>query len=167
MNKNKIINIIFGSLITLTVIGIVLIIWMIFNPILRNNVIKIEVEDRGEKIVEFKNLNIIPGSKEQYTIRLGTEVESEYEITFDFIEQEDLGLKEYVYVKIEVEDEVICDKLLKEVFEDEAIKFNCKLETKKRYDIEITYYMLESVGNEAKNTESTFELVIEAENKKR
>ena len=39
------------------------------------------------------------------------------------------------------------------------------MKKKKRYDIKVTYYMLETIGNEAKNLESTFNLVISATNK--
>lgn len=165
MNKPKITNIIFGSLVTLVVIGIALIIWMLFHPILRNNVIRVDVEDNGEKIVSFEKLNIIPGDIEEYTIKLKSEVSCNYQIVFDFQELEDKGLKEYVYIKIQMGDEVLCDKLLKDVFEDEAITFECAMKKRKRYDIKVTYYMLETVGNEAKNTESTFNLVISATNK--
>lgn len=165
MSKKRITNIILGSLITLVVIGIALIIWMLLNPIFRNNVIKVDVEDNGQKIVEFESLNIIPGSIEEYKIKLQTEVASTYEITLDFIEEEDLGLKEFVYVKIQMGDNVLCDKLLKDVFEEETITFECEMELRKKYDINITYYMLENVGNEAKNTQSTFDLVICATNK--
>lgn len=165
MNKNRITNIIFGSLVALVVIGIALIIWMLLNPILRNNVIRVDVEDNGEKIVAFERLNIIPGDVEEYTIKLKSEVSCTYEINFGFQELENKGLKDHVYIKIQMDDEVLCDKLLKDVFEDEAITFECTMKRKKRYDIKVTYYMLETVGNEAKNMESTFNLVISATNK--
>ncbi len=165
MNKKTTTNIILGSLITLVVIGIALIIWMLLNPILRNNVIRVDVEDNGEKIVKFESLNIVPGSSDEYTIKLQTEVASTYQISLDFIEEEDLGLKEFVYVKIQMGNEVLCDKLLKDVFTGEPITFECKMELRKKYDLEVTYYMLESVGNEAKNTQTTFDVVIQATNK--
>lgn len=165
MNKKKMTNVILGSLITLVVIGIALIIWMLLHPILRNNVIRVDVEENEEKIVKFESLNIVPGSSDEYTIKLQTEVASTYQISLDFIEEEDLGLKEFVYVKIQIGNEILCDKLLKDVFEEEVISFECKMELRKKYDIEVTYYMLESVGNEAKNTQTTFNIVISATNK--
>ncbi len=165
MDKKKISLINLGVLSTLILVGIILLIILLVNPLTRNNVIKVDVNDEGQKIIEFKNVNFVPGTAEKYTIKLETEVKSKYTITFDFNETEVGNLKEYVYVKVENDEEVLMDKLLKDAFDGETLVLSEVLKPGAPIELEVTYYMPENTGNAAKGEKAVFELIITATNK--
>ena len=83
----------------------------------------------------------------------------------DFVDtDEEKTLKKYARVKIVADGEVISDELLADAFEKEKIVLPVDFDDKKNTELKIVYYLPLDVGNEAKNAEAVFELLLTASN---
>ncbi len=161
-----------GILITvmlLAIIGLILVLFFIFGdmfPIIATDVsvIEINLEDGKEEVIEFKNLELIPGSEVEYNVKVTVDKSDEYVLSFDFITLKDSKLKKYTHVKIVDENGVvICDELLKNLLDTEGIDHVFKISKLNPLYLDIIYYMEESVGNEAKGLEMTFDIIVSAD----
>lgn len=126
----------------------------------RTNIIEVCIAEDEDKIVEFKNLSIVPGGEYEFIIKLTGEFDAVYDISMKFVESDGLVLKDYVYARIEDDQQVFCDDLLANVFKEEIFHFERKLYEKKSHDIRVVYYMDEEVGNEVQQASAEFELLI-------
>ena len=146
----------------LILIGVILMTWMLLTEDDRN-VIVVNIDGKIPAI-KFESLKLIPGGECEYTITLKGDNAKEYEFFIDFAESEEKTLKHFARVKIISNNEVVYDELLADAFESEALKlpvdFNIDLNT----ELKIVYYMPLEVGNEAKNAEAKFELLLKAIN---
>ena len=122
------------------------------------------VEDGETKILKFENLSLIPGEQCEYAISLKGDHPKAYDVTFDFEELFDLSLKNFAYVKILADGELLLDELLADAFKNDSIKLHVDFEQEDDVDLLITYYLPVEVGNEAKNAEAVFDLRISASN---
>lgn len=130
----------------------------------REDVIEINISEGETKEISFENLNIAPGESDEYTVELICEVEDSFELFFDFSEKESSPLKSFVYARIEIEGEVICDRLLSELLSGESVSCEAVLGGDAPLAVHITYYMPTSVGNEAQGAEANFEILITISN---
>ena len=132
--------------------------------------IKVDIADVAEgkaKIIEFDGLGLIPGEQCEYTIALKGENAKKYDLSLDFVENEENDgktLKNYARVRIISGEEIVCDELLADIFEKEIIVLPVDLKQGKNTDINIVYYLPIDIGNEAKNAEAIFDLVLTASN---
>ena len=122
------------------------------------------VEDGETKILKFENLSLIPGEQCEYAISLKGDHPKAYDVTFDFEELFDLSLKNFAYVKILADGELLLDELLADAFKNDSIKLHVDFGQEDEVDLLITYYLPVEVGNEAKNAEAVFDLRISASN---
>ena len=162
-----------GLLITvaaLAIIGILLVLFVTFFkdgfPIIATDVsiIEINLDDDSEQIIEFKDLELIPGYGIEYNVKVSVDKSDEYDLSFDFVTLDDSKLKKYTHVKIVDEDGVvICDELLKELLDNDGVTHTFKISRFNPLYLDVIYYMDESVGNEAKGLEMTFNLVVSAD----
>ena len=91
--------------------------------------------------------------------------EKQYDLSLDFIETEEKTLKHFARVQIVANGDVVCDELLATVFEDEDIILPIDFtEDNKSIELKIVYYLPIEIGNEAKNAEAVFELLLTANN---
>lgn len=129
------------------------------------NVIQLNISADESYSVDFKALALLPGDDISYTLRVKSEEKQKYKMTLKFNETDtEQKLKDFVYVRIEMGDEVIYEKLLADSFTDEALSLDVDFTNVKKNEFRITYHMPEEVGNEAQNSEAFFELHITAEN---
>ena len=161
-----------GVLITVmstAIIGLILVLIFIFGnnyPIVVTDVsiIEFNLNDGSEQVIEFKDLDFIPGSVNDYTVKINTKKSNEYILSFDFLEKDESKLKDYVHMKIVDEDgTVIFDKLLSELINEDKVNYLFYLEKGNPKYFEIVYYMEETVGNEAKGLEMTFDLIVSSD----
>ena len=154
-------NIIIRSLIAvgslLIIVGVSLIGWMNSTSADKNQ-ITVEVEEGNTESVEFKNFELVPGSSCEYTIKFNGERARQYDVTLDFVEKEDKALKNFAYVKIISNNEIIYDRLLADAFEDDVLEVSVDFDNNENTELKIVYYLPIEVGNEAKNAEAVFEL---------
>jgi dihydroneopterin aldolase len=88
-----------------------------------------------------------------------------YDVSLVFVDKDkDMTLKHYARVKIMLGEEVVCDELLADVFENDDIVLDVDLTEKKSTELKIVYYLPIEIGNEAKNAEAVFELQLTASN---
>ena len=123
---------------------------------------ELNITANGKKMVEFDDLFLIPGEQREYTISLRSDLDGQYTLAFDPVEEGDKTLKHYARVKMEADGEIICDKLLSEFFEGEPILLQCYLTDDEAYDVKFTYYMPIEIGNEAENASADFDIIITA-----
>ena len=159
MIKNKIFGWLFGILSILLIFGLALFIIMLLNSNHRNNIFEVKIESGQNKIVEFKSLAIIPGEEYGYTLKLKADITAYYDLTFKFEENEVSHLKNFLFIKIILDNEEIYNKQFKECL-NEQINLSYQLYDDKYVDFKIVYYMPKEIGNEAAGTKSSFELKL-------
>ena len=166
MTKSNIMRSILIVSSALIIIGVTLMGWMMSTADERN-VIKIQLKDGLAESVHFEQLAMVPGSSHEYVIKLRAGGSEQYTLTMQFEENaptEERTLKNYAYVKIMTDQEVLCDTLLATLFESPAmilpVDFNKNLNT----ELTVIYYLPMDVGNEAKNAEAVFDLLLTAGN---
>lgn len=166
MTKNIFVRcaLVFTSLVAL--VGVVLTIY-VFTRDDDRTVIKMDIADGSTESLAFEHLAMIPGEELEYVLSLDSEINEVYDVTLEFTETEtteDQRLKQFAFVRIEYGNEVICDKLLSAILEDDPIHIPIDLSGIKRQKLTIFYYMPIDVGNEAMGAEAFFDLTLTASN---
>lgn len=162
MTKSKLMRIVLTATSVLILIGVVLMAWMLATMDDRNY-IKIDLDDEVEPIV-FEDLCLIPGQQSVYTLRLNSGSAQQCELSLDFVELEEKNLKEYAYIRIESDGQVLYDQRMSIAFEDGDIVLPVDFTNTDKAEFTIIYYLPIEVGNEAQNAEAVFELLIKASN---
>ena len=85
-----------------------------------------------------------------------------FDLSLDFAELRESPLKNFLRVKIVTNDTVVYDELLADAFVDEPLVLPVDFTESKNIVLRIIYSLPEDVGNEAKNAEALFELIITA-----
>ena len=106
----------------------------------------------------------MPGGECEYTVKLAKSRVDKFDLNFDFVETGDGALKNYARVKIMVHDNVVYDDLLASTLENKNIRLSVDLDEDKNNEFRIVYYLPLDVGNEAKNAEALFGLILTASN---
>ena len=163
MPKSKLMRIILmvGSI--FIIVGVSLLGWMLSTKD-EKNVIEVQIEDGETQSVEFKHLGLVPGEECEYTVKLEKSDADEYDLNLDFVEIEEKTLKNFARVKIIASGETVFDELLATAFESEDIVLHVDFNEDKKTEIKLVYYLPIEVGNEAKNAEAIFDLLITASN---
>lgn len=160
--RKKITNITLIVMCVIILLGVVLTIYFLTAD---KHVIKVSIEPDTTKAIQFEELYLRPSESCEYTLSLSSEYAEEYRLTLRFEDQNTkLTLKDYAYVRIEKDGEVLCDTRLSEIFEQPSIELTVDFTDGKKNDIRIIYYMPEDVGNEAQNAEADFTLLVTATN---
>ena len=137
--------------------------YFVMNPDRGSDTIEVDLGKGGN--VDFEDLAMLPGESTEYKIKLKGEIEAECNVTLEFKEKGDNNtLKDFVYVRVEYEGKVLCDKLLADVLDGKRIKFVGDFRDGRRDNIKITYYMPIEVENEAENAEANFSVHISVVN---
>ena len=105
---------------------------------------------------------LISGEACTYTLQLEGDVAEQYEVHLLFEEMQSGTLKNYAYIRIEANGQVLCDQLMATVLAGEGIDLFVDLHQVEQQEVIITYYLPIEVGNEAKNDEAVFDLLITA-----
>ncbi|MBQ8817262.1 MAG: hypothetical protein IJZ83_01685 [Clostridia bacterium] len=164
MLKNKLMRIILVVGSALIIVGVSLMGWLLATEDERG-VIEVKLEEGETESLAFEDLTLIPGEECEYTVQLEKTSASKYDLELDFVDSdEEKTLKKYARVKIVADGEVISDELLADAFEKEKIVLPVDFDDKKNTELKIVYYLPLDVGNEAKNAEAVFELLLTASN---
>lgn len=149
------------------IIGVGLMIWAMWNE-QEVNVIDVRLSDGASAPVEFNDLSMLPGDSTDYTIRFSSYSSDQYHVTLDFLEDEDdkasNTLKHFVKVRIDVDGKTVCDDLLKNAIDGKVIDFPVDVGKGVNTKVQVTYYLPDDVGNEAKGAKADFKLHIHASN---
>ena len=161
MQKSKLMQIILivGSI--LIIVGVSLMTWMLATEDDRN-VIRVQIDEGESKPVKFEALTMVPGDECEYSVKLVKGGTNKFDLKFDFEETGDGTLKNYARVKIIVRDNVVYDDLLVNTLENKNILLSVDFGEDKNTEFQIVYYLPIDVGNEAKNAEALFGLMLTA-----
>ena len=161
MKKSKLMQIILivGSI--LIIVGVSLMTWMLATEDDRN-VIRVQIDEGESKPVKFEALTMVPGDECEYSVKLVKGGTNKFDLKFDFVETGDGTLKNYARVKIIVRDNVVYDDLLVNTLENKNILLSVDFGEDKNTEFQIVYYLPIDVGNEAKNAEALFGLMLTA-----
>lgn len=160
--KKKITNITLVVMSIMILIGVGLTIYFLHAG---KHVLQINIEQGKTETVWFEDLCLRPGEQASYTLLLNSRYEDAYQLLLHF-EDEDpaLTLKQYTYVRIERDGEVLCDARLAELFAQEALRVTVDVTDQAKQELTVTYYMPEEIGNEAQNATAAFQLLVTATN---
>lgn len=163
MGRSRIMQIalIIGSV--LIIVGVGLIGWITSTQDERN-VINVQLQEGTTETVEFENLGLIPGEECEYVLSLKKGEKNAYDLRLKFVELEEKTLKQFARVKIIFNEEVLHDELLADVFDGDELTVHVDFDSGKKTELKIVYYLPIEVGNEAKNAEAIFELLLTTNN---
>ena len=147
----------------LIVVGIALVGWLNATSDDRN-VIKVQLVTGEAQDIQFESLRLVPGQSCEYVIKFGHEKTDTFDVKFDFVEQEEKTLKNFARVKLLSGDETLLDELLANVFENDEFVVPVDMKNRINSEITVVYYLPIDVGNEAKNAEAIFQLLLTAVN---
>ena len=145
----------------LILVGVMLMGWMLKHKDAQN-MIDVLLVDGKTKVVEFESLTLVPGEECEYTVRLRKSDIDKYKLKLDFVELEEKMLKNFARVKILANGEIVYDELLATTFENHGTVLSVDFAEEKNTELRIVYYLPIDVGNEAKNAEAIFELLLTA-----
>lgn len=163
MTRTKIMRIALIAASVLIVLGVVLTAWAWATKDERN-VIEVHLCDGEMQAVKFENLCLIPGEECEYTLRLKSDGVNQCDLKIDFVETKERTLKNFAYVRLESDGKVICDDLMANIFDGEALSLAADFESADFIELTVKYYLPLDVGNEAQNAEAIFELQLTASN---
>ena len=123
----------------------------------KNN--RISFYDDNVKIINFKDLTLIPGHKTDYTILINSNYSKNYILELLFIENNNNQINNYLYVELLIDDEVIYENMFNEVKSD-TIRFSKFIKRNEPLKIKVVYYLDKNTGNEIQNEEIDIELMI-------
>lgn len=123
----------------------------------KNN--RISFYDDNVKIINFKDLTLIPGHKTDYTILINSNYSKNYILELLFIENNNNLINNYLYVELLIDDEVIYENMFNEVKSD-TIRFSKFIKRNEPLKIKVVYYLDKNTGNEIQNEEIDIELMI-------
>ncbi len=125
----------------------------------------------AKKTMDFNGFMVVPGGSDEYVVRVKPVASVSADLIIDFTEMENTinsPLKENARVKVAVRGKELFDELLVTLFEDDEYKngYKEKLQVQEgqSFNIVITFYLGEEVGNEVKNTTADFYVDITLEN---
>lgn len=123
----------------------------------KNN--SISFYDDNVKIINFKDLTLIPGHKTDYTILINSNYSKNYILELLFLENNNNLINNYLYVELLIDDEVIYENMFNEVKSD-TIRFSKFIKRNEPLKIKVVYYLDKNTGNEIQNEEIDIELMI-------
>ena len=163
MQRAKLMRIILIAGSALILAGVALMGWMMKTEEERS-VIRVALEEGDERTVSFEHLGLVPGEKCEYVIELEQKEAEEFILTMDFDEETNGGaLKRFAHARILYDGEVVRDELLATLLEENT-EIPITFGEEKWVELKIVYYLPLEVGNEAKNAEARFELLLKASN---
>ena len=112
----------------------------------------------------WRPLCLIPGDECEYGVKLAKGGANKYDLRFDFVETGDGALKSYARVKIIVKGNTVYDALLADALDNENILLSVDFGEDINTEFQVIYYLPIDVGNEAKNAEAKFGLMLTASN---
>ena len=163
MPRSKLMRIILIGGSMLILVGVALMGWMYTNGDEKGEIV-VKLEDGITELVEFEQLSLVPGEECEYTVKLKKKDQDKYKLKLDFNETEEKTLKNFARVKILSNGERVYDELLATAFENDEIILPVDFAEEKNTELKIVYYLPLDVGNEAKNAEAIFELLLTANN---
>ena len=164
MESNRVLRVLLVFISLLILASVLMTVW-IHAKKAEKDVIKVKFSDGETEVVKVENLHLTPDGSCEYVIELKNDYLSTYNLILDFVDSaEGKTLKNYARVKIVSDGAVVYDELLATAFNNDGILLPVQFSTGKNEQLKIVYYLPLEVGNEAKNAEAVFEVLLTATN---
>ena len=164
MKSNKIMRVLLVLSSLLLLVGVLIMVWIHFERE-KKDVIKVKLSDGETEAVKVEALSLTPGDSCEYTLELEDDTFAKYDLKLKFVDSAPKKtLKDYARVKIVSGETVVYDELLAKAFQNDNLVLPVDLNTGKNAELKIVYYLPLEVGNEAKNAEASFKLLLTASN---
>ncbi len=121
--------------------------------------IKVTNGETVEETLEVKNLKLLPGESQKYTLLLSSELNGKYLVAFNYKSQKLGGLENFLDVTISHEEEKQEYLLADLLTESTVIEMPIYLDAQEK-EIEIVYSIDEKVENEAQGTYVDFQIEL-------
>lgn len=164
--KNKVFIAILVSLFAVAAVAAGVTYYNVSSRGTENAIVKIDKDGKADETVTVSELTLNPSETKDDVIYLTCEADGEFDVSLEFIEKYDGGLKSFVTVKITSAGNTVYDGMLDALLTDKApVTFKSGVAKKGKTELVISYSMPESVGNEAKNTSSRFDIHVTVDKK--
>lgn len=156
MNKDTYNNYAFNIFIIIIFLFIIFI--LLFNSPRSSN-FEINVLKDDERIINFTDLELIPGVDSKYNITLNCPLKKELNVELMFTEIKTSLFRNFLYTKIIVEEDIIYEGLLSDLLNNRLI-FTKVVNKSEPLVIKVVYCLDKDVGNEIMNQEIEIDLVV-------
>lgn len=157
-------NIIIVAMLLFAVLSIMLIVFLNQAHEDFKNDITVSASGVTEKTLTVRDLKLTPTQQTEFDVGLTCAASGSYNISLDYIEQRDGGMKHFIDVVVKYNGEVVYEGNLLELLDgDEIVRFEGVLEEKEPCTITIVYEMPIDVGNEAQGTSADFDIRLRIE----
>lgn len=156
--KIKSINIL---LVSICLLGIMAVMLSVFLTKAHNDLresITVSANGVTQKTLEINDLTLIPTQKKEYQISLSCEASGTYDLTLEYDEKLDGGMKDFVNVTVRCNGVDVYRGGLASLLDGENVTFDAYLTKNDPTVIAFTYEMPAEVGNEAKGTAADFNI---------
>ena len=162
--KTKSLNILIVAFCLLGIIAIMLIAFLEQAHEDFPNNITVSSEGTTETVLEVRDLQLTPTEKKEYAVNLVCDASGDYDISLDYQETRDGGMKPFVNVMVKCADTVVYEGKLSDLLDGSAVvEFAGTLEAKDPLVVTISYEMPYEIGNEAQGTSADFDVVLKIE----
>lgn len=162
--KSKGINLLIVSLLLLGMLGISMIVFVEDAHDEFKQAVQVNEEGVTKETVTVNDLMLNPTEKKEYEILLTCPASGTFDLSLDYEEKKNGGMKPFVRVTITCEDAILFEGTLAELLDgDHAVSVQCELEAEKALALHICYEMPYEVGNEAQGTFADFEIHLTIE----
>lgn len=131
------------------------------NSFAPENLIIIDGKMPTTEILEMPSINVNPGTTSKYSFYLSFLNDGQYNINFSFKEKIENILKDYINVKLKINNEILFEEKLKDICNgDTTLSFIKEVNKDRPLLVEILYEVPISVGNEIQGLKTSFELKL-------
>lgn len=121
----------------------------------------IEINEGELRKIEVNELWLAPGEMREYSFKIECRESADYVISLELDQRLDGGLEEFVEVTVRLGEKKIASGKLKTLLKySEPITYETNLEEGCEAEFKVTYFMPETVGNEAMGSSTKFDMLL-------
>lgn len=162
--KNKSVNMLIVALLLLAALSVTLVVFLADAKENFPKDITVDEDGVSETILQVRDLHLNPTESREYSVNLYCAASGAYDVSLDYEETLDGGLKHFVTVTVKANGATVYEGSLADLLDGTAvIRFNGELNEKRTQEplvLTITYHMPRSVGNEAQRTYANFDVKL-------
>ncbi|MBR5140665.1 MAG: hypothetical protein IKV16_06370 [Clostridia bacterium] len=159
--KNRSINILIVAIFLLTLMSITLVFFLQKAEEDFPKDIRVKQDGVTQTILPIRDLRLNPTESKEYTVDLFCAASGSYNVSLDYTEMADGGMKPFVNVIVRVNGALMYEGGLDSLLTtDEVISFETELSADDPVVLSLTYLMPREIGNEAQGTYSDFNILL-------
>ncbi len=164
LTKRKTIIIIAVSLVVL-IISLILILYLLGDCNGVDDRVMIDSDGVVSEEYEVNSLELYPGADHKFEVSISTKVSGNFNVTLNFSEISDGGLKPFIIVDIIYNDELVKSERLSTLLNGDAITFEGEVKTSRSSNLKIIYKMPIETDDTAQDTTASFNVGLKIDRK--